>query len=399
LRFFSFLILTGLPVALVVGACSSEGVVGALARNTDAGASEGGDPLDGGSDPAAPRTNGPLAVGGTSTCVRTSDDRTVRCWGDNFHGTLGLEDTVPQTSAEPVTPIGLESVVSLAAGERAYCALREGGAVYCWGELPVSFNSQPLDPLPVPSPFEIGGLGEVKALAVGRHFSCALETEGELRCWGLNDEGQLGIGSFERQDLPTTVDGFDGAITSITASMGGVFACATTAPGSVYCWGKVDGDRVKAPRKVDGLDDAGRAVEVVAGADHTCARFENGGVRCWGANDEGQLGDGTTTARSAPLAPLSLSDIIGLAAGRAHTCALRREGAVLCWGANDDGQVLDTNGPETKRPVIVDALGPSTPVAALGCGLAHTCVWAEDGHVRCWGSNTRSQLGPEEATF
>jgi alpha-tubulin suppressor-like RCC1 family protein len=83
------------------------------------------------------------------------------------------------------------------------------------------------------------------------------------------------------------------------------------------------------------------AIAVSAGTAHSCAVLGDGQVFCWGANDQGQLGDGTTDARPLPAPVPSLTDVQQVAAGRAHTCARQRGGAIFCWGGNDAGQLGD----------------------------------------------------------
>src|SRR5262249_44825027 len=82
-----------------------------------------------------------------------------------------------------------------------------------------------------------------------------------------------------------------------------------------------------------------RVVQLAAAKSHACALLADGPVRCWGSNYRGQLGDGTTTFRSAPVAVTGLRDVAFIAAGERHTCAARRDGSVSCWGSNDHGQL------------------------------------------------------------
>jgi alpha-tubulin suppressor-like RCC1 family protein len=390
----TFVSLAAIAIAIAgvaaIAACSSEGVVGALAKDSADGASDGPDLGDAGPAPPLTPSATAIAAGGASTCVKTSAGD-VRCWGENGSGSLGIGDVEPPTSAEPVTPTPLGKVR----------ALRQDGKVSCWGDIFIGdFNGQPIDHLPAPSPFSIEASGEIAHVAVGRYFTCLLGTGGDVRCFGLNDKGQLGVGSTDKKYLPTTVNGFDGPVTSISASMGGLFVCATTHPGSVYCWGdntdgQIAGEKgaVTEPRKMEKLED--RAVEVVSGGAHVCVRLASGSVKCWGSGDRGQLGNGGKSTSSVPVDVLYLTDVTMLAAGLHHTCAVRSEGSIFCWGEDGNGQAGAS--PDSSRPTLVRPASFGAEFAS--CGLAHSCAFGKGGRVECWGSDARSQLGPGPATF
>src|SRR5438270_3879550 len=131
-------------------------------------------------------------------------------------------------------------------------------------------------------------------------------------------------------------------------------------------------------------------IRLAAAGSHACAILDDGTVACWGNNDYGQLGDGTFTTRTSPVAVTNLSGVVSIAAGAFSTCAIVGSGAVRCWGNNFDGQLGTGGVVSSATPEAVVGLTNAISVAA---GSAHTCAARSDGTVLCWGDNSFGQLG------
>jgi alpha-tubulin suppressor-like RCC1 family protein len=136
--------------------------------------------------------------------------------------------------------------------------------------------------------------------------------------------------------------------------------------------------------------DADPTVKVAAGGSHTCALRRSGAVVCWGANEEGQLGDGTTIGRSRPVRTRNITDAIDVAAGESHTCAVRASGAVACWGDNSIRQLGHDLGDESPLPSPVPGVRDAVQITAA---VVHTCALLFNGKAMCWGSGESGQLG------
>lgn len=269
---------------------------------------------------------------------------------------------------------------AVAVGNHHSCAITWTGGVKCWGDnlagqLGDGTTSTRRTPVDV-----VGLTSGVVAISAGQAATCALMTTGRVKCWGINDAGQLGDGTTTTRRTPVDVVGLPGPASSI--SVGFRHACAVSA-GQAWCWGRGEPAR-PAPARVSGLGNGVR--QIVAGNNHDCAVTTAGGIRCWGENTNGQLGDGTTTHRPAPVDVVGLtSGVRAVAVGGSATCATTTTGAVTCWGV-DYGTV----------PVPVVGLGAG--VLEIALGGSHTCALTVSGHVLCWGMNWYGQLGDGSLT-
>jgi len=319
----------------------------------------------------------------------------VKCWGENESGQIGDGTLVDKTSPVDVTGLG-SGVVAISAGGSHTCAITISGNLYCWGynrygQIGDGSTTDRVTPTPV------SGLG-VNATKVSANFkhTCALLSNGTIKCWGGNDSGQLGDGTTTESHLPVTV--LAPPASSLIVSSGGTHTCAIDNSGRVWCWGDNSygqiGDGTTtgrlSPVNVSGM--VGEVVMVSAGQWHTCAVTSSNNARCWGYNYTGQLGNGTYTSSSLPVDVTGLStNAVFISAGTSHTCAITASRGVKCWGRNSDGQLGD--GTNLDSTIPVDVTGLPANVTSLASGHYHTCAVLETGSVYCWGRNIDGQLG------
>ncbi|MGQ0799861.1 MAG: RCC1 domain-containing protein [Pseudomarimonas sp.] len=336
------------------------------------------------------------AAGQFHTCALSSQGA-VKCWGSNRFGQLGSRDAAPNQRETPVLVAGLSSgVTSISAGQLHTCAVLASGEVRCWGANDGgqlgdgTFESRP-QPVAV---MELGGAAII--VSAGEEHTCAVIASGGLRCWGRNGFGQLGDGGFTDRNRPAQVVGFDVGVTAIGS--GHYHTCAVR-NGGAFCWGNNDSGQLgdglfggrATPAAVSGLN-AG-VESVVSGRFHACARSSGGAVQCWGSNRVGQLGNGGTQDSRVPVAVSGLTSGVRQIAGNfEHSCAVRTTGAVLCWGDNFFGQMGDGSAITRRVPTPVSGLGSG--IGSISAGYLHGCATAVDrSSVRCWGNNFDGQLG------
>jgi alpha-tubulin suppressor-like RCC1 family protein len=226
--------------------------------------------------------------------------------------------------------------------------------------------------------------------------SCAVTSGGGAKCWGHNGNGRLGDGTLIDRLSPTDVLGLTEGVAEISAV--GLHTCALTTEGGVKCWGANalgalgDGTTLDRIAAIDVSGLAHGVAEIGAGGATTCARTRGRGVKCWGWNGNGQLGDGTLLSRSEPVDALGLTSIAaGLGTGNTHGCAVTVGGGAKCWGKNSSGELGD--GTLTERHTAVDVVGLTSGISRIVSGEAHSCALTTGGGVKCWGHNSQGKLG------
>jgi alpha-tubulin suppressor-like RCC1 family protein len=333
-----------------------------------------------------------IGAGGYHACAIV-DDGSLACWGRNLSGELG--DGTTTNALARVKTTGLSApVVAVAAGSYHTCALTDAGAVFCWG---YNGNGQLGNGTTTSAhtPVAVTGLSsDVVAISAGSDHTCALTNTGALKCWGDNGFGEIGDGSNTDRKTPVAIPGFAANVAGVTA--GQAVTCAVTTAGAASCWGFNGNGRLgdgtttnrNAPVAVSGLSSGVASIATMG--DHSCAVLSTGTVRCWGGNEYGQLGDGTTTDRSTPVAVSGLTDVEKVTGGNAHTCALAN-GGVQCWGWNNQGQLGNASMTDTSVPGLVAGLGNGI-VDVEGAAM-HSCAVTATGAVLCWGLNDMGELG------
>jgi alpha-tubulin suppressor-like RCC1 family protein len=249
-----------------------------------------------------------LALGDNFSCARTSAGE-AKCWGQNASGQLAQGDYVSHGGAVVTARLLTEGVVGIAAGARHACALLTTGGVRCWGE---NWRGQLGDNNSYQSagwPRNVFGFATgVASIAAGNEGSCLVTTDGAAHCWGDNRGRQVGDGLTAQNLLrPWPVSTLNTGVQSI--SVGATHVCAVLSTGALKCWGGNINGQVGIgtntaiegyPRDVTGL--LSGVLSVAASDRFTCATLAAGGVRCWGIGHFGVLGNNSTAGSNVPTA-------------------------------------------------------------------------------------------------
>ena len=371
-----------------------------------------------------------VTAGSGHVCIM-DHHQSVRCWGDNASGQLGIEGTSANTNKDPVdlgcsVGVGCSpssdtafTAKTISAGSNHTCAILNNDRVKCWGANQVLDSSTNI----------IGGgqLGQnhtnnigddsnemgtslgftlledssssrnvtVKAISAGGNHTCAILSNNLVKCWGHNDKGQLGQNNINRY----------GTATTRTTNNNGTDDDTTD---DFY------DESMSSLRVISGLSNV---KSISAGYDYSCAVFTNDTMKCWGGNDTGQLGqndtieygdvssttridhDGdTSTPKILVSEPLSRLGFINLG------CSLT--GQSSCPSANrykvEDGLIATTGFVNTESIDLDGDSSSGDDSIAVDLTGGHTCAVLKDTDsntdlqhvVKCWGLNNANQLKP-----
>ena len=326
-----------------------------------------------------------------------SSEGKVYSWGANDQGQLGngttTDSNLPVEVKVEGTPMAGKKIVQTAIGVTHSMALDSEGKVYSWGE-----NTNGLlgtgDATPATLPVAVRTAGtpmagkKIVQISAGGSHSMALDSEGNIYAWGWGGEGQLGNGENNNSNVPILVKkegtGLEGkTIKKVMA--GGMFSMVLTSDGNLYSWGKNNygqiGDgttnnyNLAVAVKTEGTPMAGKkVVDFSISNEHTVALTSDGQIYAWGRNESGQLGNGTNTASTLPVAvktagtPFAGKKAVQVVAGGwegAHSLALGTDGTVYSWGRNLNGQLGDQTTNDTTIVTFAKINFNSSPTPPL----------------------------------
>jgi alpha-tubulin suppressor-like RCC1 family protein len=279
------------------------------------------------------------------------------------------------------------------------CAVVSDGTVRCWGgntwgQLGPEVGTIRALPFPVPDQ------RDVRMVATGWSYTCTLHRTGQVDCWGMDWNGQLGCDSPADSSNGLLCTPYPAGSPIEQLVVGAARACVRKRGGTVECWGANDhydlGDGTNVsgpdPKPVYGISDA---TAIATGVWQGCAVLASGGLKCWGPNDRGQLGNGTLDTIPVPTTVFGMdgvgAKVVAVSPAEDHSCALLDDGSVRCFGENSYGELGDGQTVAYSTTPVPCAF--SRPASLIASGIHFTCAALSDGKVECLGRGDFGQLG------
>lgn len=335
------------------------------------------------------------------------EDGSIRCWGDDHLGALGSENPAGGAATPPRPVVGITNATQISASPlgRTTCARTAAGRVQCWGqnaygELGLQVSPPVCDGYEHPTPANVDLTTAIARVDVGPTSVCALGVNGDVYCWGNNEQQQLarpdaGDSDYPWCQGPGRADVRNYKMTRIAIGPASVFG--VTQDGQLVNWGAVSGRNsslleTSVPFPIPTLTD----VTSVETSDEFSCAIAGGSVYCWGVNTYGQLGTGTPNTRWEPAPASLLSNGTAppqrMALGYERSCVRMTDGTVRCCGDNP----LSRNG-HGDAGALASVFGCTTAfeghAVQVAVSFTTTCALVQGGKVMCWGGNTNGELG------
>lgn len=355
---------------------------------------------------------------GGSTCAILFDGWAY-CWGANNAGQLGNGTT---TFAQQPTPVSRGVIPDgttfrqVAIGGTHTCAIGSDEKVYCWGKNNFGqLGNGTTNDSATPVAVVVGQLpdgGRALSVAAGSSHTCVIGTNYQLYCWGLNNGGQLGDATMNNRTTPVAVQ--RGALPANRqvrqVSAGNSHNCVVASDDRAYCWGggyrgalgNASSANQLTPAAVSrGAMQGDMMVHsVAAGYWYSCAIGTNNRPYCWGWNEDGQLGNNSTTDSSVPVLVLPGAlpgggAVQQLSVGSLHSCAVGVDDRAYCWGEGPEGRLGNNSLNDAWMPVAVHWSGALSGLRTryVSANHSHSCMVALNGQAYCWGKGAEGRLG------
>jgi alpha-tubulin suppressor-like RCC1 family protein len=261
--------------------------------------------------------------------------------------TVAFAACTESTEPEPL----IETTRRLSVGSATVCALDAEGQARCWGSNRAfyEYGAAPATVLESTSPVVVPVPRLASLNGGGSQHMCGLTADREIICWGRGGFGQLARGAVEPfANLPAQI-AMPASWKDVVVAR--ISTCALTTDGTAYCWGFdqrgglgdpaiAPGSRVTTPNLVTG---GLKFSSIVPGWQHTCGIVTSGAAYCWGSNTDGQLGIGIADelTNATPRLVSGSLQFKKLSLSARSSCGITTGNQLYCWGYNGTGQLGD----------------------------------------------------------
>lgn len=361
-----------------------------------------------------------LSAGEHHNCVVW--DGAVYCWGYGLAGQLGQGDMQNYARPAMVSALGRDNQ-SVFASDLHSCAIKQSGAVYCWGynqtgavgngrsgrEYTFSGQAKLYN---VTTPSKVLGLDGVKIvqIAATKGTTCALADSGDVYCWGSGANYELGDG--EKDNMQTRIAHHIGSAMKVTVlqeaakeiQAGDRAFCAVTVSNRTTCWGTLS---LPAERAYPVVDlSSSQAPDSLAMADqHSCFIAEGNQLYCIGDNWYQQTG---LSAVANVWTRVNGESFTQISTTRKTTCGITPSKTVRCWGVCLHGlcgpqftaklisptQAQNVFAYSTQRSIEIEGISGAMEISV---GARHACALLDNGQIKCWGNGFLGELGDGES--
>jgi alpha-tubulin suppressor-like RCC1 family protein len=322
----------------------------------------------------------------------------LKCWGANGGGATAAPASGDFLSTTPQVTDSPKTYTHISTGNEATCGLSQGN-IRCWGSningaLGINVATTNI------APFTLDPTNTYSLVSVGPgNNSCAISAN-KLKCWGNNDSGQVGNGTLGT--VQTTPLAIDNATSYSQVRMGVFHACGLTTGNALRCWGSNTvgqlGDGTLNESLTPKTITSGTAyLQLSVGYFSSCAITSSNVLKCWGAGDYGVLGNGAVGVYNTPQTIDSGISYSQVSVGEYHACGIvKTTGVLKCWGDNSWGQLGNGTRDFSLLPTVIDS---GTAYTSVSAGENHTCGITTAGTLKCWGENSSAQLGVNASNF
>jgi alpha-tubulin suppressor-like RCC1 family protein len=357
-------------------------------------------------------------IGNVHTCKLLEGGK-VKCWGYGALGYLGYGSTTTIGDNETPNNVGYvelgKPAIQVVDGDSHSCALLIDNSVKCWGAnffgtLGIGNTDKIGDDETLINATSITTAHGFKSISAGSFHTCGITNDNKVLCWGLGSFGRLGNGSSDTigdNELASNIApiGLSDGSDIIQVSLGISHSCLLNNQGKVKCFGRSTfgqtglgySDVLTNIEDTPYLPTTKIVTKVAAGGDHTCLLFNDKTISCFGKNDSGQLGYANTANSLFQETPIQIGEAVkDIQVSKGITCIITDSNKAKCFGSNTSGQLgigSTNNIGDNETPLNSPYIELGEKIISIAASGNHACAITISSKVYCFGNGALGKLG------